>query len=139
MLSGTKCWRIGCEVRPEGVVPGRVCSLSSRSGQASCLSKIAGVLLEGLKSAAAFVLCTYAGVSELLVYDEWRGSSFPSEKAFSAPREWDGMTATGAVAVQLCVIQTTAVCGVGVGRDWGYTPIWTGHGGGVFVPWPGLS
>ena len=115
MSSGTKRWRIGCEVRMEGVVTGRVRSLSSRSGQASCLSKIAEVLLEGLKSAAAVVLCTCAGVSELLVHDEKRRSSFPSEKAFSASRKWDGMTATGAVAVQLCVTRATAVCGVVLG------------------------
>ena len=66
---------------------GRVRSLSSRSGQASCLSRIAGVPLQGLKSAAAFVLCTCAGVSGILVHDEWRGSYVPSEKAFSASRE----------------------------------------------------
>ena len=99
---------------------GRVRSLSSRSGQALCLSRIAGVPLQGLKSAAAFVLCTCAGVSELLVHDEWKGSSFPSEKAFSASGEWGGMAATRAVAVQLCVTRTTAVCGVGVGREWGH-------------------
>ena len=123
MSSGTKCCRIGYEIGTEGVVTGRVRSLSSRSGQASRLPRIAGVPLQGLKSAAAFVLCTCTGVSELLVDDEWRGSSFPSEKAFSASREWGGMTATGAVAVQLCVTRTTAVCGVGVVRDWGHTPI----------------
>ena len=111
MSSGTKCCRIGCEVGTEGVVTGRVRSLSSRCGQASCLSRIAGVPLQGLKSAAAFVLCKCAGVSGLLVHDEWRGSSFHSEKAFSAPRGWSGMTATGAVAVQLCVTRTTAVTG----------------------------
>ena len=66
---------------------GRVRSFSSRSGWASCLSRIAGVPLQGLKSAAAFILCPCAGVSGLLVHDEWRGSSFPSEKAFSASCE----------------------------------------------------
>ena len=123
MSSGTKCWRIGYEARTEGVATGRVRSLSSRSGQASCLSRIARVALQGLKSAVAFVLCTSAGVSELLAHDEWGGSSFPSEKAFSASRGWGEMTAAGAIAVQLCVTRTTAVCGVKVGRDWGHTPV----------------
>ena len=75
------------------------------------------------KVSSGIMLCTCAGVSELLVHDEWRGSSFPSEKAFSAYKEWGGMTATGAVAVQLCVTRTTAVCGVRGGQDWGHTRI----------------
>ena len=96
---------------------GRVRSILSRSGQASCLSRIAGVPLQGLMSVVAFVLCTCAGVSELLAHDEWEGSSFFSEKAFSASRGWGEMTAAGAIAVQLCVTRTTAVCVVKVGRD----------------------
>ena len=139
MSSGTNCWRVGCEVQTKGVVTVRVRSLSSRSGQASCLSRIARVPFQGLKSAVAFVLCICAGVSELLAHDEWGGSSLPSEKVFSASRGWGGMSATGPIAVQLCVTRTTAVCGVKVGQEWGYTPVWTGHGGGVFVSWPGSS
>ena len=91
--------------------------------QALCWPRIAEIPLQGLKSAAAFKLCPCAGVSGFPVHDEWRGSSFPSEKAFSASREWGGMTATVAVAVQLCVTRTAAVCGVGVVLDWGHTPI----------------
>ena len=56
---------------------GRVRSLSSRSGQASCLSRIAGVPLQGFTSAVAFVLYTCAGVSELLA--PW-GVSFSLRK-----------------------------------------------------------
>ena len=52
-----------------------------------------------LKSPVAFVLCTCAGVSELLAHDEWRGYYFPSEKAFSASRGWGGITAAGEIAV----------------------------------------
>ena len=81
------------------------------------MSRIAGVPLQGLKSAVVFVLCTCAGVSELLAHDEWGGSSFPSEKASSVSRGWGGMTAAGAIAVQLGVTRTTTVCGVKVGRD----------------------
>ena len=83
------------------------------------------------------MLWTRAGVSELLAHDEWGGSSFLSEKAFSASREWGGMAAAGAIVVQPCVTRTTVVCGGNVGRDWGHTPVWTGHGKGVFVSWPG--
>ena len=102
---------------------GRVRSLSSRSGQASCWLRIAEMSLQGLKSAEAFLSCTRAGVSGFLAHDEWGWSSFPSEKAFSASREWGGMTATGTAAVLLCVTRTTAVCGINVGRDWGHTPV----------------
>ena len=108
---------------------GRVRSLSSRSGQAPCWPRIAEVPLQGLQSVGAFVLCTRAGVSERLAHDEWGGSSFRSEKAFSASRKWCGMTAAVAIAVRLCVAQTTAaVCWVDVGRDWGHTPVWTWYG-----------
>ena len=31
-----------------------------------------------------------------------------------------------------CVSRMTAICEAGVGRDWGHTPIWTGHERGVF-------
>ena len=87
MSSGTKCGRIGCEVRTEGVVTGRVRSLSSRSGQALCWPRIAEIPLQELTSAVALVLCIRTEVSELLAHDEWRGSSFPSGKAFSASRK----------------------------------------------------
>ena len=102
---------------------GRVRSLSSRSGQASCWPRIAELPLQGLTLAEACLSYTRAGVSGLLAHDEWGWSSFPSEKAFSASREWDGMIATGTATVLLCVIRTTAVCGVNVGRDWGRTPV----------------
>ena len=49
------------------------------------------------------------------------------------------MIAAGAIAVQLCGTRTTAGCGVNVGRDWGHIPVWTGHGKGAFVSWPGSS
>ena len=87
MSSGTKCERIGCEARTEGVMTGRVRSLSSRSGQALCSPRIAVIPLQGLMSAVTLVLCTHTGVSELLAHDEWGGSSFPSGKAFSASRK----------------------------------------------------
>ena len=66
---------------------GRVRLLSSQSGQASSWPRIAKAPLQGLKSAVAVVLCTRAGVSELLAHHEWGGSSFPSKKAFSSSRE----------------------------------------------------
>ena len=82
MSSGTKCGRIGCEVRTEGVVTGRVRLLSSRSGQALCWSRlIAEIPLRGLTPAVALILCIHTGVSELLAHDEWGGSSYPSGKA----------------------------------------------------------
>ena len=115
---------------------GRVRSLSSRSGQASCWPRIAEVPLQGVNPAGAFVSGTRAGVSERLVHDERGGSSFPSEKAFSASRKWCGMTAAGAVAVRLCVARTTAVCWVSVGRGWGHTPVWTWDGADAFIFWP---
>ena len=102
---------------------GRVRSLASLSGQASCWPRIAEIPLQGLKSAEAFLFCTRAGVSGLLAHNEWEGSSFPSEKAFSASRERGGMTATGTFAVRPCVTRTTFVCGVNVGRGWGHTPV----------------
>ena len=81
MSSGTKCGRIGCEVRTEGVVTGRVRSLSSRSGQALCWSRIiAEIPLRGLTSAVALVLCIHTGVSELLAHDEWGGVFLPLRK-----------------------------------------------------------
>ena len=109
----------------------RVRSLSSRSGQASCWPRIAEISLQGLKSAEKILFCTRAGVSGLLAYDERGGSSFPSEKAFFPSREWGGMTATGTVAVLLCVTQTTVVCGVNDPFNYG------GGGGGditIFSP-----
>ena len=115
---------------------GRVRSLSSRSGQAPYWPRIVEVPLRGLKSAGAFVSGTRAGVSERLAHDEWGGSSFPSEKAFSASRKWCGMTAAGAVVVRPCVARTTAVCWVNVGRDWGHRPVWTWYGADVFISWP---
>ena len=58
----------------------RVRSSSSRSGQASYLSRIAGVPLQGLKSAVVFVLCTLARVSDLLAHDECGGGVFSLRK-----------------------------------------------------------
>ena len=66
MSSGTKYGRIGCEVRTEGVVTGRIRSLSSRSGQALCCPRIAEIPLQGFTSAVALVLCIHTGVYELL-------------------------------------------------------------------------
>ena len=66
---------------------GRVRSLSSRSGQALRSPRIAEIPLQGLMSAVALVLCTHTRVSKLLAHDEWRGSSFPSGKAFSVSRK----------------------------------------------------
>ena len=80
MRCRTKCWRIDSELRIEGMLTGRIRSLSSRSGKALCWSRIAEVPLQGLKSAVAFVLCTCAGVSELLAYDEWRGLLSPQKR-----------------------------------------------------------
>ena len=78
---------------------------------------------------------TRAGVSERLAHDEWVGSSFPSEKAFSASRKWCGVTAAGAVVVRLCVARATPVCWVNVGRDWGHTPVWTWDGADALISW----
>ena len=115
---------------------GRVRSLSSLSGQASCLPRTAEILLQGLKSAEAFVFCIRAGVSEQLAHGEWGGSSFPSEKAFSASRERGEIIAAETVAVRPCVTRRTAVvCGENVGRDWGPTPVWAWLGRGVECPW----
>ena len=104
---------------------GRVRSLSSRSGQAPCWPRIAEVSLQGLNSAGAFVSGTRAEVSERLAHDQWVGSSFPSEEAFSRSRKWCGITAVGAVVVRLCVARATAVCWLNVVRAWGDTPVWT--------------
>ena len=134
--SGLKRWPVVREGRTERVVTGRVRSLSSRSGQASCWPRIPEVPLQGLNSVGTFVSGTRAGVSERLAHDEWVWSAFPSEKAFSASRKWCGMTAAGAVAVQLCVARTTAVCWVNVGRGWGHTPVWIWDGADAFISWP---
>ena len=80
MSSGTKCGGIGCEVRTEGVVTARVRSLSSRSGQALCWPRIAGIPLQRLTSAVVLLLYIYTGVSELLAHDEWGGVFFPLRK-----------------------------------------------------------
>ena len=79
MSSRTKCGRIGCEVRTEGVVTGRVRSLSSRSGQALCWPRITEPPLQGLTSAVALLVYIHTGVSELLAHDEW-GVFFPLRK-----------------------------------------------------------
>ena len=55
--------------------------------QALCWPRIAEILLQGLVSAVALVLCIHTGVSELLAHDEWGGSSFLFRKAFSASCE----------------------------------------------------
>ena len=39
-------------------------------------------------------------------------------------------------SVRPCVTRTSVVCGVNVGRDWGHTPVWAGHGRRVECPWP---
>ena len=114
-------------------------SSSSRSGHPSCWSRIAGVPLRGLKAATAFVLCMCAEVSELLAHDEGGGEFFPLRKGILCVQRMGGMTAAGAIAVQLCVTRTASVYGVNVGRDFWHTPVWTGHGKGVFVSWPGSS
>ena len=62
------------------------------------------------------MLCTRDGVSELLAYDEWGGSSFPSGKAFSASRERGGMTAVRTIAARPFVTRTTVVSEVNMGR-----------------------
>ena len=113
---------------------GRVCSESSRSGQALCWPSIAEVPLQVLKSATALVLCLCAGGSEQLAHVKWGGSPFLFRKAFSAPRKWGGITAVASVTAQSCVRPTAVNCGGGVSmsgvcRDWGHTPIWIGHGG----------
>ena len=114
MSSGTKCGRIGCEVRTDEVVAGRNRSLSSRSGQALCWPRIAEIPLQELTSAVALLLCIRTGISELLAHDEWGGSSSPSGKAFSASRKWGGMTAARAIAVRLlCIMNDCRL------RSWG--------------------
>jgi hypothetical protein len=80
-----------------------------------------------------FVLCLGAGGSEQLAHNEWAGSSSLFRKAFSASRKWCGMTAAGRVAAQSRVCPTAVNCAVGVPRseicrDWGHTPICSGHG-----------
>ena len=125
---------MSCEGRTEGVVTGRVHSVSSRSGQSLCWPSVAGVPLQVLKSAVALVLCIGAGGSEQLVHDEWEGSSSLFRKAFSASRKWCGITAAGPVAARFLCVTNGYSCeaGVprsGVWRDWGHTPIWIGHGG----------
>ena len=107
---------------------GRVRSLPSLSGQASCWPRNAAIPLRGLKSAEAFLFCTRAGVSGLLAHDEWGWPSFPPKKSLSASRERGGMTATGTIAVRLCVTRTTVVCGANMGRGWRHTPVWAGQG-----------
>ena len=100
MSSGRECGHISCEVLTEGVVTGRVRSLSSPSGQALCWLRIVEMPLQGLTSAVALVLCIHTVISELLGHDEWGGSSFPPGKAFFASMKWGGMTAAGTVAVR---------------------------------------
>ena len=51
---------------------------------------------------------------EHLYYASILGSSFPSEKAFSASRKWGGMTAAGTIAVRL--LRITNDCRL---RSWG--------------------
>ena len=60
---------------------GRVRSLSSHSGQASCKPRIAEIPLQGLMAVEAYLFCTRAGVSGLLVHDEWGGSFFSFRKS----------------------------------------------------------
>ena len=65
--------RKSCEGGTEGVVTGRVRSVSSRSEQSLCWSSVAEVPLQALKSAVVLVLCIGAGGSEQLAHDEWGG------------------------------------------------------------------
>ena len=65
---------------------GRVRPVSSRSGQSLCWPSVAGVPLQALKSAVAFVLCISAGGSEQLAHDEWGGSSSLSRRHFLRPK-----------------------------------------------------
>ena len=81
----------------------RARSESSRSGQVLCCPNVSEVPSEALKSAVAFVLCLGVGGSEQLAHNEWAGSSSLFRKAFSASREWCGMTAAVRVAAQSCV------------------------------------
>ena len=52
---------MGCEVQTEGVVTGRVRSLSSRFGRALCWPRIAEIPLQRLTLTAALVLCIHTG------------------------------------------------------------------------------
>ena len=133
MLSGTKCGHVGCKVRTEGVVTGRVRSLSSRSGQALCCPRIAEIPLQGLTSAVALVLCIHTGVAELLGHDEWGGLLSPQERPFLRPENRAEWPQQGQSGYGFCVSRTTSISEAGVGRDWGHTPIWTGHGRGAFA------
>ena len=76
---------------------------SSRSGQVLCCPNVAEIPQEALKSAVALVLCLGAGGSEQLAHNEWAGSSSLFRKAFSASKEWCGMTAAVRVAARSCV------------------------------------
>ena len=67
--SGTKGGRKSCEKGTEGVVTGRVRSVSSRSGQALGWPSVAEVPLQALNSALALVLCICAGGPEQLAHD----------------------------------------------------------------------
>ena len=88
----------------EGVVIGRVRSLSSRPEQALYWPRIAEIPLQGLTSAVALVLYIHTGVSKLLAHDEEGGSSFPSSflsgEALPASKEGGEMTAAGVIAVR---------------------------------------
>ena len=78
MSSGTKCGHVGCKVLTEGVVTGRVRLLSSRSGQALYLLRIAEIPLQGLTSAVALVLCIHVSLSCLVTMNG--GVFFPPRK-----------------------------------------------------------
>ena len=74
MSSGTKCGRIGCGVRTEGVVTGRVRSLSSRSGR---LPRIAEIPLQGLTSTVALAYASVLGSLSCLPMLNGGGFFFP--------------------------------------------------------------
>ena len=74
------------------------------------------------------MLCISAEGSEQPAHDEWGGSSSLFRKAFSASREWCGITAAVRVAAQSCVCPTAVSYQAGVPMsgdcsDWGHTPI----------------
>ena len=60
------------------------------------------------------MLCISAEGSEQPAHDEWGGSSSLFRKAFSASREWCGITAAVRVAAQSCVCPTAVSCQAGV-------------------------
>ena len=92
------------------------------------LAQCRGVTVTALNTAVALVVGISAEGSEQPAHDEWGGSSSLFRKAFSASREWCGITAAVRVAAQSCVCPTAVSCQAGVPMsgdcsDWGHTPI----------------